>query len=96
MKGTFENYYPFMWARVIFFKSTLLQWIEIISEVKDLNPLCLLKNARKKICPIPVHKVTLPPSPQSLDSLDSKRSTKKPKSVLHLIMKKYPIKKKRM
>jgi len=32
MKGTFENYYP-LWARIIFFKSTFLQWIEIISEV---------------------------------------------------------------
>jgi len=32
MKRTFENDYP-LWARIEFFKSTFLQWIEIISEV---------------------------------------------------------------
>ena len=33
MKRTFENDYPFIWARIVFFKSTFLQWIEMISEV---------------------------------------------------------------
>jgi len=49
MKRTFENDLPiYMGKNYIFFKSTFLQWIEIISEVKDLNPLYLLENARKK------------------------------------------------